>query len=153
LGEKIVATNKRARTLYYIEERLEAGLVLLGSEVKSLRDGGASIQEGFVEIKDGELYLVGTNIPPYRCGGYANHEPKRPRKLLMKKNEIKRLIGKVTQKGYTAIPLKLYFRDGLAKVEIGIARGKPKADRREELKSRYEKRDAQRALRRERRGG
>ena len=148
MGEKVVAVNKKARTDYHIEERIEAGLVLQGSEVKSLRDGGASIKEGYVEVKDGELFLVGVNIPPYRCGGYSNHEPLRPRKLLLKKREIKRLIGKIAQKGYTVIPLKLYFRNGLAKVELGVARGKSKVDKREELKRRYEKRDAERAMRR-----
>lgn len=146
MGEKIVAVNRKAKSQYNIEERLEAGLVLLGSEVKSLRDGGASIQEGYVDIKNGELYLVDVNIPPYRFGGYANHEPKRDRKLLLNRHEIKRLIGKLTQKGYTAIPLKLYFKGGYAKVEIGVGRGKSKADRREELKRRYEKQDLNREL-------
>lgn len=148
MGEKIVAVKRKAKSQYAIEERLEAGLVLVGSEVKSLREGGASIQEGYVDIRDGELYLVDVNIPPYRCGGYANHEPTRDRKLLLNRYEIKRLIGKVSQKGYTVIPLKLYFKEGYAKVEIGVGRGKSKADRREELKKRYEKKDLERALKR-----
>jgi len=148
LGGKVVVVNRKARRLYHVEERFEAGLVLLGSEVKSLREGGTSIQEGYVEIKDGEFYLVGVNIPPYRCGGYANHEPLRDRKLLLNSHEIKKLRGKISQKGYTAIPLKLYFKSSWAKVEIGIARGKSKVDRREELKKRYEREDLNRALKR-----
>lgn len=134
---KVVATNKKAYTDYEILETYEAGIVLKGTEVKSLREGSVHFKDSFCRFKDGELYLLNLHISPYRHGSIHNHDPERPRKLLLHKRELKRLIGKVQEEGVTIVPLKIYFNDrGFAKVEIAVARGKKKYDKREAIKKR-----------------
>jgi len=134
---KVVATNKKAYTDYEILETYEAGIVLKGTEVKSLREGNVHFKDSFCRFKDGELYLLNLHISPYRHGSIHNHDPERPRKLLLHKRELKRLIGKVQEEGVTIVPLKIYFNDrGFAKVEIAVARGKKKYDKREAIKKR-----------------
>lgn len=134
---KVVATNKKAYTDYEILETYEAGIVLKGTEVKSLREGNVHFKDSFCRFKDGELYLLNLHISPYRHGSIHNHDPERPRKLLLHKKELKRLIGKVQEERVTIVPLKIYFNDrGFAKVEIAVARGKKKYDKREAIKKR-----------------
>lgn len=146
-GQKLVATNRKARHDFHIEESLEAGLVLTGTEVKSLRSGRASIQDAFARVEGDEVWLYHVQIPPYDSGGYANHDPLRRRKLLLHRTEIRRLYGKAQQKGYTLVPLRLYFSRGVAKVELALARGKREYDRREEIARRDADRQIQRAIR------
>jgi SsrA-binding protein len=146
----VVASNPRARHDYHIEETFEAGIALTGSEVKSLRSRQASLREAFAIVRDGEAFLIGMHIAPYHQAGYAQHEPTRTRKLLLHKDEIRRLAGKTTERGLTLIPLQCYFSHGLAKVELGVARGKKKYDRREDIKEREAQRQIDRALRRRR---
>jgi SsrA-binding protein len=146
-GRKIIAVNKRARREFHIEDTFEAGLVLWGSEVKSLRGGRMNLSEGYVKLDGGEAWLVGVHIPPYAEANINNHEPTRNRKLLLHKRELRRLLGKVSQQGYTLIPTQLYFLRGLAKLEIGLAKGKKLHDKRQDEK----KRDAEREMDRERR--
>lgn len=147
MGKKVVADNRKARFQYEILEKVEAGLVLQGSEVKALRDGRANLVDGFASFKGGEAMLRSVHISPYSHGGYANHEPTRSRKLLMHKREIARLAGKVATAGLTVVPLKLYFNNrGLAKVELGLARGKKLHDKRETLKRKAMDREAQQAM-------
>lgn len=143
----IIALNKRARHYYDIVDTIEAGIVLTGSEVKSLRQGQVSLSDAYAEIRGGEVYLVNMHIAPYLHAGVLNHEPKRDRKLLLHKQEIKRLTGKVSQKGYTLIPLSLYFKKGFVKVELALAKGKSARDRREEIRKRDEKRILEREMR------
>lgn len=132
---KIIATNKKAYTDYIIDETYEAGIVLVGTEVKSLRGHGASFKDSFCRIKDGEIYLLNLHIPPYRFGNIYNHDPERPRKLLLHRKQIDRIWGKIRQEGYTVIPTKIYFNDrGIVKVEIAVAKGKKSHDKREEIK-------------------
>jgi len=131
-----VAQNRRAKRDYWIEETYEAGLALLGTEVKALREGRVSLEDGYAEIRNGEAFLVNVHISPYAYGNQFNHDPLRPRKLLLRKREIKRLLGKVKERGFTLIPLSLYFVRGKAKVELALARGKKLYDKREELKRR-----------------
>jgi len=132
-----VATNRKALRDYTIYEKLEAGIVLTGTEVKSLREGGASLDGGYAVVDNGELYLIDVNIAPYRQGNVFNRDPRRRRKLLVHKDEIRRLFGKTTLRGFTLIPLRLYFNDrGIAKVELALCKGKKAIDRREELKRR-----------------
>lgn len=145
-GRKIVATNRKAHFEYHILERFEAGLVLQGTEVKSLRQGRASIGEGYASVEDGQLWLFDINIPPYEMGNRANHEPKRPRKLLLHKREIRRLAGKTSEKGLTLIPLTLYFTRSKAKIELGLCRGKKAYDKRESIKRRDQERDLQQQM-------
>lgn len=134
---KLIATNKKAYTDYTIVETYEAGIVLVGTEVKSLREHGASFKDSFCRIKDGEIFLLNLHIPPYKFGNIYNHDPERPRKLLLHRKEIDRLWGKVRQEGYTIIPTKIYFNDrGMVKVEIAVARGKKAYDKREEIRKR-----------------
>lgn len=134
---KLIATNKKAYTDYTIVETYEAGIVLVGTEVKSLREHGASFKDSFCRIKDGEIFLLNLHIPPYKFGNIYNHDPERPRKLLLHRKEIDRLWGKVRQEGYTIIPTKIYFNDrGIVKVEIAVARGKKAYDKREEIRKR-----------------
>lgn len=147
-GLKVVARNKRARFDYELGDRFEAGLVLTGTEVKSLRLGKASLNEAYVRIKDGEGWLVSCQIQPYPFAYYDNHEPTRPRKLLLHKREIRRLTGKVAEQGYSLIPLAIYFKQGKAKVEIALAKGRKKADKRAVIKKRDQEREMARALRR-----
>ncbi|HOU53952.1 MAG TPA: SsrA-binding protein SmpB [Myxococcota bacterium] len=132
-GRKVVAENRRARHDYELLERLEAGLVLLGSEVKSLRQGGMQLVDSYGEIVDGEVFLVGARIAPYAAASYQNHDPTRRRKLLLHRAEIRRLDGKVRQKGLTLVPLSVYFQSGRAKVEIALARGRKAYDKRERI--------------------
>ncbi len=147
-GPTLVAQNRRARHDYFIEETVEAGLVLTGTEVKSLRQGRASIVEAYGGDQAGELYLFNANIPVYEAANRYNHEPKRPRKLLVHRRELSRLIGLVRRDGYTLVPLRLYFNPrGMAKIEIGLAHGKRKADKRETEKKRDWQREKARLLR------
>lgn len=145
-GEKVICTNRQARHEYHLEETFEAGLVLQGTEVKSLRDGRANLKGSYASVDDGELYLYECHISPYPNGGYTNHEPMRARKLLMHTKEIRRLLGKTQERGLTLIPLKLYFLRGKAKVELALARGKKLYDKREDMKQRDADREIERAF-------
>lgn len=151
-GRKLIAANRKARYDYFIEDTYEAGLVLTGTEVKSLRAGRASLVDGYAVIKDGEVWLEGVHIPEYTEGTWTNHEPRRHRKLLLHKGEITKLIGKTKEGGLTLIPLQLYFRDGRAKVELALARGKRAYDKRQTLAKRDADREITRALGRRRKG-
>jgi len=151
-GRKLIASNKKARHDYHIDDVYEAGLVLTGTEVKSLRVGRASLVDGYGLIKDGEVWLQGVHIPEYTEGTWTNHEPRRPRKLLMHRKEIVRLIGKTRETGVTLVPLSLYFKDGRAKVEIALAHGKKSYDKRQALAERQAGREIQRALGRRAKG-
>ena len=139
--------NKKARYDYNLLEKFEAGIVLLGTEVKSLRQGKASLAEGFARIRAGQLYLVGCTIPQYEQGNIANHEPGRVRKLLVHRRELRHLESRLTQKGLTLVPLRIYFTRGLAKIEIALAEGKTHSDKREKLKTRQAERDMRSAVR------
>lgn len=143
---KTITTNKKARHDYFIEDTYEAGLALVGTEVKSLREGRANLKDSYARVRDGEVFLVGAHITPYAFGTHRNHDPERERKLLLKKKEIKRLYGKANEKGYTIVPLSLYFKNGKAKLELGLGRGKAKYDKREAIKKKEEKRDLERAM-------
>jgi SsrA-binding protein len=143
-----VASNRQAAHRYHLLERWECGLVLRGTEVKALRDGKAQIKDGYASVRDGEVWLHNVHIPPYGPASRENHEPERPRKLLMHRREIERLIGKTREKGLTLVPTRLYFRDGRAKVEIALARGKDVGDKRQSIKEREMKREMERAIRR-----
>lgn len=147
-GEKIICLNRRARYEYEILETIEGGLVLQGTEVKSLRQGQASIKEAFADIVDGEVFLVDSHIPPYALGTVNNHEPRRRRKVLLGKREIRRLAGKTAERGLTLVPLRLYFSRGLAKVELALARGKKIRDKRETIRRREAQREMEREARR-----
>ena len=149
-GTKIIARNRRARHDYHIEDVVEAGLVLTGTEVKSLRAGRASLTDGFGQITDHEAWLLGVHIPQYTQGTWTNHEPRRPRKLLMHRKEIDKLASATAERGLTLVPLTLYFKDGRAKVELALARGKRTYDKRQDLAERDAARDVDRALRRRR---
>jgi SsrA-binding protein len=146
--QHVIASNRRARHEYFIDEALEAGLVLTGTEVKSLRTGRASIQEAFARVEAGEIWLYHMHIPPYEAGSIFNHDPERRRKLLLHRKQVARLAGWAAQKGYTLIPLRLYFRRGRAKVELGLARGRKQFDKRERIAERESERRIQRAVRR-----
>jgi SsrA-binding protein len=143
-----VATNRQASHRYHLLEKWEAGLVLTGTEVKSLREGKAQIKDGYAALRDGEVWLYNIHIPPYAPASRENHEPERPRKLLMHKREIERLIGKTREKGLTLVPTRLYFKGGRAKVEIALAKGKDVGDKRQAIKEREMKREMERAIRR-----
>jgi SsrA-binding protein len=143
-GEKIVATNRKARHEYAILDSVEAGLVLTGTEVKSLRQGNANIAEGFARITNGEAWLEGMHVSPYEQGSYANVDPLRIRKLLLHKKEIRRLIARTQEPGITLIPLKVYFKKGNAKVQLGICKGKRAYDRRQDIARREIERDLKR---------
>ncbi|PIE03563.1 MAG: SsrA-binding protein [Acidobacteria bacterium] len=146
MGVKVVAENRKARFQYEIMEKLEAGIELKGSEVKSLRAGHANLGDGHVHFKHGEAFLESVHISPYSHGGYANHQPLRMRKLLMHKREIMRWFGKFKEKGLTAVPLKIYFKDGKAKVEVALVRGKKLHDKRETLRKKTMDREARTAM-------
>jgi SsrA-binding protein len=146
VGRKVIAQNKKARHDYSIADVIECGMVLTGTEVKSLRAGRASLIDGFAMINDGELWLMGVHIPEYTEGTWTNHTPRRDRKLLVHKNELNKLIGKMKDSGTTLIPLQLYFKDGKAKVEIAIAKGKKAHDNREALKERDADREVSRVV-------
>jgi SsrA-binding protein len=145
-GHKLIAQNRKARHDYFIEDIYEAGIVLTGTEVKSLRAGRASLVDGFAVIKDAEVWLENVHIPEYTQGTWNNHTPRRRRKLLLHRMEIERLIGKTKEGGLTLVPLSLYFKDGKAKIEIGLARGKKSYDKRQALLERQTTRETQRAL-------
>jgi SsrA-binding protein len=149
-GTKIIARNKRARHDYTIEDVVEAGLVLTGTEVKSLRAGRASLTDGFGMISDSEAWLHGVHIPEYTQGTWTNHEPRRTRKLLLHRKEIERLARSTQERGLTLVPLSLYFKDGKAKVELGLGRGKRSYDKRQDLAKRDAAREVDRELRRRR---
>lgn len=142
----LVCRNKKAFHLYHIEEKIEAGLALTGSEVKSLRARNADLSDAYAAIKDGELFLHQAHIAEYKHAGYGGHEPKRTRKLLLHKSQIKRLRGKLVERGYTLIPISIYFKQGWAKVELGLAKGKKKFDRRKAI----QEKDHRKAMRKER---
>ena len=145
-GEKLVAENRRARHDYHLLERLEAGLVLTGTEVKSLREGRASLQQAYAELRDGEAWLVGAHIAPYEKAPAGSHDPDRARKLLLHGREIASLIGKVKERGLTLVPTRLYFKEGRAKVELALARGKEQHDKRRDIARREAERQIERAL-------
>jgi SsrA-binding protein len=143
-----IATNRQASYRYHLLEKWEAGLVLQGTEVKALRDGKATIKDGYAMVRDGEVWLFNVHIPPYGPAARENHEPERARKVLMHKREIERLIGKTREKGLTLVPTRIYFSGGRAKVEIALARGKDVGDKRQTIKEREMKREMERAIRR-----
>ena len=145
-GRKMIAQNRKARHNYHIDDTLEAGLVLQGTEVKSLRAGRATLVDGFGEIHNGEAFLHGVHIPEYTEGTWTNHEPRRVRKMLLNRTEIDKWERKVNERGYTIVPLALYFKDGRAKVEIALARGKKTYDKRQSLAAKQADREKQQAL-------
>jgi SsrA-binding protein len=145
---KTICTNRKAYHDYHIEETFEAGIALSGTEVKALREGRANLKDSYARVKDGELFLENAHISPYSCGNIYNHEPKRTRKLLMHKREIYKLYGKVNERGYTLVPISMYFNDkNRAKMELALAKGKTRFDKREAIKKKDEKRIAERELR------
>jgi SsrA-binding protein len=144
---KVVARNRRARHEFDLLEKVEAGIVLAGTEVKSLRNGKSSLEESYAGIENGEVWLYGCDIPEYLQANRMNHKPKRPRKLLLHRREIDKLIAKASEKGHTLVPLRIYFKDGIAKVELSVARGRKLYDKREALKKQDARRDMDRALR------
>jgi SsrA-binding protein len=144
-GRKLIAQNKRARHDYHIDDTYEAGLVLTGTEVKSLRAGRANLTDGFAHIRDGEVWLEGVHIPEYTMGTWTNHAARRPRKLLLHRREIGKLTAATNESGHTIIPLSLYFKDGRAKVEIAVARGKRAYDKRQAIAKRDAEREMERA--------
>ncbi|MDI3340395.1 MAG: SsrA-binding protein SmpB [Sphaerobacter sp.] len=147
-GEKVVTTNRKAYHDYHIEEEIEAGIVLTGTEIKSIRAGRVNLRDAYARFENGELWLVGMHISPYeQAGSYFQHDPDRPRKLLVHRNELAYLRSRVEAKGYTLVPLRLVLRKGLAKVDLGVARGKKLYDKREALAERDARREMERALR------
>ena len=143
-GMKLIANNKKAYHDYFIEEKYEAGLVLHGSEVKSLRQGKCSIKESFIRIENGEMFIYGMHISPYEKGNIFNKDPLRPKKLLLHKREIMKLLGKIKEKGYTLVPLQVYFTSGRAKIEIGLAKGKKLYDKRDDIAKKDQRRESER---------
>ena len=142
-----IATNRQASFRFDLLDRLETGIVLTGTEVKSLRNGAAQIKDGYAQVRDGELWLHNVHIPPYGPASRENHDPERPRKLLAHKREIERLVGRINERGLTLVPTRLYFAGPRAKVEIALARGKDRFDKRESIKARDQRRDVERELR------
>jgi SsrA-binding protein len=145
-GEKLIADNRRARHDYNLLDRYEAGLVLTGTEVKALREGKATLQQAYAEVRDGEAWLLGLHVPEYGQGNRANHDPDRARKLLLHRREIDRLYGQVREKGFTVVPTRLYFKDGRVKVELALARGKELHDKRRDIAARDARRQIEREL-------
>jgi SsrA-binding protein len=145
-GIKVVATNRKAGRDFHLEDQREAGLVLTGTEIKSIRAGRVNLSDGYVQPRDGELWLFNVHIAPYDPAGRYGHEPRRPRKLLLHRREIDRLISRVLERGYTIVPVRLYLKGGRAKVEIALARGKRKFDKRQTIAKRDAERDIERAL-------
>jgi SsrA-binding protein len=145
-GRKLIASNRKARYDYHVEDTWEAGLVLMGTEVKSLRQGRATMADGFAEIDDHEVWLHGVHIPEYSQGTWTNHSARRRRKLLLNRSEIDKIERKVSDKGYTLVPLALYFKDGRVKVEIGLAKGKKSYDKRHALAERQANREKEQAV-------
>jgi SsrA-binding protein len=150
-GEKLITDNRRARHEYHLLERVEAGLALTGSEVKSLRQGQASLRRAYADSRDGELWLVGAHIPPYEQASIEPHDPDRDRKLLLHRRQIDQLSGKAAERGLTLVPTRLYFKDGRAKVELALARGKEGRDKRRDIAERETKRRLERELKSRRR--
>ncbi|RME69768.1 MAG: SsrA-binding protein SmpB [Chloroflexi bacterium] len=150
---KVVATNKKARHDYHIEDTLEAGIVLTGSEIKSVRAGQVSLRDSYAVIRNGEAWLVNAHIAAYKQASYTNHEPRRERKLLLHRREINRLTGKLQEKGFTLIPLRMYLKGSWAKVELGLARGKKLYDKRQSLRERDDRRQIERSLGRRQKEG
>jgi SsrA-binding protein len=146
LGEKTIVDNRRARHDYHLSDKVEAGLVLTGTEVKALRDGKATLQQAYADIRDTEAWLVGLHIPEYGQGNRENHEPNRPRKLLLHRREIDRMYAQVREKGMTIVPTRLYFKDGRVKAELALGKGKDLRDKRRDFSERDAKRDIERAL-------
>jgi SsrA-binding protein len=146
VADKLIAENRKARHDYHLVERHEAGVELTGTEVKSLRRGQANLQQAYAELRDGEVWLVGAHIAPYEQGTYANHDPERDRRLLLHRREIDSLGGKVRERGFTLVPTRLYWKNGRAKVEIALARGKEARDKRRDIAKRDAQRDIERAL-------
>lgn len=146
-GKKIVASNRRARHEYEVLERMEAGIALTGAEVKSIRDGRVSIAEAFARVENGEVWIHGMHISPYEAAGRWNTDPLRPRKLLLHRQEIRKLIGGVHEKGRTLVPLEIYFKRGRAKIDLAVARGKKLHDKRQDAKRQEAKREVERAVR------
>jgi SsrA-binding protein len=144
--QKLIVDNRRARHEYHLLDRVEAGIVLTGTEVKSLREGRASLQQAYAEVRDGEAWLVGAHISVYDAGNIANHDPDRDRKLLLHRKELERLAGRVRERGLTLVPTRLYFRGGRAKVELALARGKEQRDKRRDIAKRDADRQIERAL-------
>jgi SsrA-binding protein len=142
--EKVAATNRKALHDYFILETYETGIALKGTEVKSLRQGNANLQDGYALIRNGEVFLIGMHVNPFEKGNINNHDPKRDRKLLLHKKEIRRLIGKTSEKGLTLVPLRVYFKNNIVKIELGLARGKKSYDKREAIKERETKRQLHR---------
>jgi len=151
VGEKLIVDNRRARHDYELGDRVEAGLVLRGTEVKSLRAGQATLQQAYAEVRDGEAWLVGLHVPEYTEGNRANHDPDRPRKLLLHRKEIERLASRVAERGFTLVPTRVYFKDGRVKCELALARGKEQRDRRRDIAARDAQRQIDRELKRLRR--
>ena len=149
---KLVANNKKARFDYFIEDTYEAGITLAGTEVKSLRMGKCSIKESFIRIENGEIFAYGMHISPYEKGNIFNKDPLRTKKLLLHKKEINKLMGKIAEKGYTLVPLQVYFKDGRAKVEIGLAKGKKLYDKRQDIAKKDQRREAEKELKIKMRG-
>jgi len=147
MNEKIIATNRKAYHEFFILDKFEAGIELLGSEVKSLREGSGNLKEGYVVIRDGNAVLIGVHISPYSHTGFQGHDPLRDRQLLLNKREISKLVKKVSEKGLTVIPLRMYFKSGLVKVEIGLAKGKHHYDKKDSIKKRDIKRETEREVR------
>lgn len=145
-NQRIIVQNKKAYHDFFIDETYECGIVLVGTEIKSLRGGKASLQDSFCYIKQGEMFVSGMHISKYEMGNIFNHEPDRTKKLLLHKSEINKLLGKITKSGYTIIPLKVYFTNGLAKVEIGLARGKKLYDKRDDLKKKDQEMQIKKAV-------
>jgi SsrA-binding protein len=145
-GEKVIVDNRRARYDYHLLDRVEAGVALTGTEVKSLRDGRATLAQAYAEVRDGEAWLLGAEIAVYDQGNRANHDPTRPRKLLLHRRQIDSLYGRVREKGLTLVPTRLYFKDGRVKVELAIARGKEQRDKRRDLQERDAQRQIERAF-------
>lgn len=144
--EKLIAQNKKAYHDYFVEDTYEAGIVLVGCEVKSIRLGAINLRDSFVIIKNGEVFMIGTHISPYKMGSYNNVDPRRTRKLLLNRSEINKLRGKVEQKGYTLVPLKVYFKDALVKVQIGLCKGKKLHDKRQAIKEKENDRNLRRVM-------
>ncbi|MDP4714769.1 MAG: SsrA-binding protein SmpB [Candidatus Nanopelagicales bacterium] len=151
-GRKLIAQNRKARHDYSIDSTIEAGLVLTGTEVKSLRAGRATLTDGYATIESGEVWLRGVHIPEYALGTWTNHEPRRARKLLLKREEIRKLAAKTQAKGFTLVPISLYFKDGYAKVEIALATGRKQGDKRQAIAEREAKRETERATGRRSKG-
>ena len=150
-SQKLIANNKKAYHDFFIDETYECGIALHGTEVKSMRMGKCSIKEAFVRIEDGEVFVYGMHVSPYEKGNIFNKDPLRVKKLLLHKYEINKLLGKIKEKGYTLVPLQVYFKDGKVKVELGLARGKKLYDKRADMAAREAKRDIDRAMKEQRR--